>query len=389
LSTSSWDNAEREAILEVLDSGKYSMGEVVERFESDFANFSGTRFAVMFNSGSSANLALLFALRFSKQLSLPAGSQIIVPAVSWSTTFYPVSQAGFELRFVDIDRNTLNLSVSKVKEAITKKTRAIFAVNLLGNPANLYELKRLAEEHDLVLIEDNCESLGAEIDGKKAGTFGLAGTYSFFFSHHICTMEGGMVTTDSLSLSQHLKSIRAHGWTRGLPKENFVHDLSGDEWEDLYRFVIPGFNLRPMEMQAAVGIVQLNKFPTFLNSRRSNGKVFKDSFQGLRNVRTQLENGQSSWFGFAIILEGALKGMRRDLIDRLSDLGVESRPIVAGNFLRNPVITKLPHSVVGKLNVADDVHENGFYLGNHHLDIQSELRSLSKLMGELEKEYLE
>lgn len=385
LTVSTWDDAEFEAVLEVLKSGNYTMGESVEKFEIEFANYSGTDYAVMFNSGSSANLALLFALRYSKGLAIPEGSQVIVPSVSWSTTYYPVSQAGFELRFVDVDRSTLNLDTDKVEEAITDKTRAIFAVNLLGNPSDLVKLQRLADLHDLILIEDNCESLGAEINGQKAGTFGLAGTYSFFFSHHICTMEGGMVTTNSLELSQYLRSIRAHGWTRGLPKDNFVHPLSGDEWEDLYRFVVPGFNLRPLEIEAAAGMVQLRKFPTFLSVRRKNAKRFQECFGPLTEVSFQKEFGDSSWFGFSLLLEGPLEGKRRSLINVLRDQGVETRPIVAGNFVRNPVISHLNHSIAGRLDIADYVHENGFFFGNHHFDIQAELGDLADLVREFGK----
>lgn len=380
LTVSTWDNEEFEAILEVLKSGNYTMGDSVEKFEMEFADYSGTDYAVMFNSGSSANLALLFALRYSKGLAIPEGSQIIVPAVSWSTTYYPVSQAGFELRFVDVDKFTLNLDINQVEEAITEKTRAIFAVNLLGNPSDLVKLRGLADLHDLILIEDNCESLGAEINGQKAGTFGLAGTYSFFFSHHICTMEGGMVTTNSLELSQYLRSIRAHGWTRGLPRDNFVHPLSGDEWEDLYRFVVPGFNLRPLEIEAAAGMVQLRKFPEFLSQRRDNAKRFQECFGPLSGVIIQKEFGNSSWFGFSLLLEGPLEGKRRSLLSMLREQGVETRPIVAGNFVRNPVISHLRHSVAGSLGTADYVHKNGFFVGNHHFDMQSKLEKLADLV---------
>lgn len=381
LSASTWDNAEFHAILEVLKSGKYTMGETVEKFESEFATYSGTNYAVMFNSGSSANLALLYSLKYSKTFSIPEGSQVVVPAVSWSTTYYPVSQAGFELRFVDVDKSTLNLDIGEVEQAITDRTRAILAVNLLGNPADLVGLQKLADKYDLLLIEDNCESLGAELNGKKAGTFGLAGTYSFFFSHHICTMEGGMVTTNSLELSQYLKSIRAHGWTRGLPRDNLVHALSGDEWEDLYRFVLPGFNLRPLEIEAAAGIAQLQKFPNFLSVRRANAKKFQECFKSLNGVSMQKENGDSSWFGFSLLLEGHLGGRRLDVLSKLREHGVETRPIVAGNFVRNPVISHLRHSIFGSLKSADYIHENGFFFGNHHFDVQEELQELANLMS--------
>ena len=197
LASTTWDDLEIKAATRLLESNKLTMGAEVKTFEEDFARYSGTKFAVMFNSGSSANLGMLTALRYQKNSTLRDGDEVIVPAVSWSTTYYPINQAGLVIKFVDVNLETLNLDVDLVEQAITEKTKVILAVNLLGNPAELVRLKKLAEKHNLILIEDNCESLGAEIEGEKAGTFGLAGSYSFFFSHHICTMEGGMVTTNS------------------------------------------------------------------------------------------------------------------------------------------------------------------------------------------------
>jgi len=380
LAINNWDQSEIEAINKVLSSGRLTMGELVEKFEYEFALYAGVKHAVMFNSGSSANLALLYSFNFSKNYFLPSGSEIIVPAVSWSTTFYPVNQAGYKLVFVDIDPRTLNLDLNQVESAITENTRGIFAVNLLGNPAQLDELSQLAKSRNLILIEDNCESLGAELSGKKTGTFGLAGSYSFYFSHHICTMEGGMVTTNSTELAEHLKSIRAHGWTRGLPVDNHVHNLTGNEWDDLFRFVLPGFNLRPLEIEAAAGLVQLGKFPTFLSYRRKNAEVFKKLFQEIPGIQIQLENGNSSWFGFAIVLHGHLTGRRKKLVDLLYKNGIESRPVVSGNFLRNPVIKHLNYVANGTMPNADFLHENGLFIGNHHFDCSKQLDYVSEIV---------
>ena len=166
------------------------------------------------------------------------GDEVIVPAVSWSTTYYPVNQVGARLKFVDIDSETLNINVSEIERAINPNTKALFIVNLLGNPAEWNQIKEIADRHDLLILEDNCESLGATFNGKKTGTFGVGGTFSTFFSHHISTMEGGVVVTDDEALFHTLKSIRAHGWTRDLPDKNYVHNKSGSKWDDLYRFVL-------------------------------------------------------------------------------------------------------------------------------------------------------
>jgi CDP-6-deoxy-D-xylo-4-hexulose-3-dehydrase len=387
LASSTWGDEEQNALQEVISTGKFTMGEQVKEFETKFAKHFGTKYSVMFNSGSSANLALLAALRYDKNVKLPIGSNIIVPAVSWSTTYYPVNQLGYILNFVDIDVDTLNIDLSKVNAAINSDTSAILAVNLLGNPCELQMLKKIASENDLILIEDNCESMGATLNERHSGTFGLAGTYSSFFSHHISTMEGGLVTTDSESLMQTLKSIRAHGWTRDLPDKNFVHDKTGDDWDDLYRFVLPGYNLRPLEMEAALGIQQLNKLDNFVFQRRANAKYLDSISSKLRNYRFQKEIGNSSWFGFSIVLNGSLKGMRRQIIEMLSQHGIETRPIVTGNFTANPVMHHMEYLPLPELINAQEIHENGFFVGNHHYPIFTQLDKLVEILAKFEDDH--
>ena len=196
LATSTWDDEEYDAIKRVIESDRFSMGPEVEAFEQQFANFFGAKYAIMSNSGSSANLLAVAGMIYAKGIDLNPGDEVLVPAVSWSTTYYPVHQYGLSMRFVDIDEETLNIDIDAIEDAITEKTKMIFCVNLLGNSVDYPRLLALAEKHNLYVIEDNCESLGATIDGKQAGTFGLAGTFSSFFSHHISTMEGGVTVTD-------------------------------------------------------------------------------------------------------------------------------------------------------------------------------------------------
>ena len=380
LASPTWNDDEIDVAISVLRSGELSMGVQVSNFEREFAEYIGTKYAVMFNSGSSANLGMVAAMRYFKGSKIKEGDEIIVPSVSWSTTYYPVNQAGFVLNFVDIDPETLNMDINLVKQAINDKTRAIFAVNLLGNPAQLLELKGLADEHNLYLIEDNCESLGAKISNKRTGSFGLAGAHSFYFSHHICTMEGGMVTTDSKELMEALISIRAHGWTRGLEKDNSVYPKSENEWEDLFRFVLPGYNLRPIELSAAIGRVQLKKFGGFLSERRKNAAKFQEIFGNSSDFRIQQEVGESSWFGFSIVLTGKLEGKRTELIKFLTDKGIATRPIVAGNFAKNPVMKHLIHSQIPPLPNSDFIDTNGFFIGNHHFDVSTHLLNIRKLI---------
>jgi CDP-6-deoxy-D-xylo-4-hexulose-3-dehydrase len=386
LASSTWDNEEVEAASKLLASGNLTMGPQVADFEKQFASYIGTKYAVMFNSGSSANLGIFAALRYMKNSPLKPGDHILVPAVSWSTTYYPVNQCGFILDFVDVDAKTLNIDVNLVRSAITPKTKAIFAVNLLGNPADLVELRNIAAEHKILLIEDNCESLGAEIQNQKTGSFGIAGSHSFFFSHHICTMEGGMVTTNSLELAETMISIRAHGWTRGLPEQNSVFNKSNNHWEDFFRFVLPGYNLRPLEISGAIGQIQLRKFPKFLEARRNNAKKFINLFSDSDSYEVQQEIGNSSWFGFSLVLKGKLKGKREQLLKVLDSRNIVTRPIVAGNFTINPVMEHLEFSPLPELPNANLIHHDGLFIGNHHFDVSSDIDQIYLLLKNFEEE---
>lgn len=386
LASSTWDDEEVEVASKLLASGNLTMGPQVAEFEKQFAKYIGTKYAVMFNSGSSANLGIFAGLRYMKNSPLKPGAHILVPAVSWSTTYYPVNQCGFILDFVDIDSKTLNIDVDLVRSAITPLTKAIFAVNLLGNPADLVTLRNIAVEHNILLIEDNCESLGAQIDNQKTGSFGIAGSHSFFFSHHICTMEGGMVTTNSLELAEAMISIRAHGWTRGLPDQNSVFDKSKNHWEDFFRFVLPGYNLRPLEISGAIGQIQLRKFPKFLEARRNNAKKFTNLLLNSDSYQIQHEIGESSWFGFSIILKGKLAGKRDQLLKVLESNKIDTRPIVAGNFTINPVMKHLEFSSLPQLPIANMIHLEGFFIGNHHFDVSTEIDQIYLLLKNFESE---
>ena len=169
-------------------------------------------------------------------------------------------------------------------------------VNLLGNPNNFKEIKKIVSSNDVMIIEDNCESLGAEFKNKKTGTIGLLGTFSFFFSHHISTMEGGMIVTDDEELYHILLSLRSHGWTRNLPPQNHIASKLENQFEESFRFVLPGYNLRPLEISGAVGIIQLKKFPNFLKQRIENAKMFFKKMEKFDDILTQKEIGLSSWF---------------------------------------------------------------------------------------------
>ncbi len=383
LATSTWDKAEVDAIQKVIESDMFTMGPKVKEFEAAFAEFVGSKYCVMVNSGSSANLLAVAALFYRKSNCLKRGDEVIVPAVSWATTYYPLYQYGLKIKFVDVDKNTLNFDLDALKEAITENTRMIMAVNLLGNSNDFKAIQSIIGSRDIILIEDNCESLGAEFEGKQAGTFGLMGTYSSFFSHHISTMEGGMIVTDDEEVYHILLSTRSHGWTRHLPKENLVCGTKSDDpFEESFRFVLPGYNLRPLEMSGALGIEQLKKLPDFIEVRRKNAALFQDIFKDNPYFYIQEEIGDSSWFGFSLIIKEDVSFDRKDLIKFLEENSIECRPIVTGNFAKNEVVQWFDYEVSGPLKNADLVDKNGFFVGNSQEDLTEELNYFKEVIDQ-------
>lgn len=382
LATFTWDAEEYAAIQSVIDSNMFSMGPRVAQFEREFAAFAGSRFSVMVNSGSSANLAMIAALFYTKDESrrLRPGDEVIVPAVSWSTTYYPLHQYGLKVKFVDIDLQTLNMDVEQVRRAVGPRTRAILAVNLLGNPCDFRALQAICEEHKLLLLEDNCESMGATLDGRQCGTFGLMGTYSTFFSHHISTMEGGLICTDDEELHHILLCLRAHGWTRNLPQHNLVTGTKSDDpFEEAFKFVLPGYNLRPLEMEGALGSAQVKKLPGLIAERRRNGALWTARMADHPDLLIQREHGESSWFGFSIVIRPGSAVTRPLLLARLRELGFECRPIVTGNFAKNPVVQYFDHEVVGSLENANHIDKHGLFVGNHHYPIPEAVEAIAAL----------
>ncbi|PIZ05043.1 MAG: pyridoxamine 5-phosphate oxidase [Gammaproteobacteria bacterium CG_4_10_14_0_8_um_filter_38_16] len=380
LAHSTWDDAEIHAIEKVIKKNHYTMSTEVSECETAFADFFNVKYAVMVNSGSSANLLAIAALSFKKEKPLQRGDEVIVPALSWPTTFYPISQYGMKLVFVDIDLKTLNVDVSEIEKAITEKTKAILVPNILGNPADLMTLQALCKKYDLYLIEDNCESMGASVNQKYAGTYGILGTFSCFFSHHISTMEGGFIVTDNEELYHILLCLRAHGWTRQLPKKNHLCEKSEDSFYEQFRFLLPGYNVRPIEMSGAIGKEQLKKLPMLLQARLDNAKHFVSLFKEDRRFIIQEENGVSSWFGFSFIIDKESDLLRSELLKKLAKNHIETRPIISGNFLRHDVMKYLDHRVIGKQVNANIVHDHGFFIGNHHIDIRKKLDGLHDLL---------
>ncbi|MDD2774394.1 MAG: DegT/DnrJ/EryC1/StrS family aminotransferase [Gallionella sp.] len=382
LATASWGSEETEAMQRVIASGMFTMGAKVQAFERDFAQYIGSKYCVMVNSGSSANLLMVAALFYTQNplLKLKRGDEVIVPAVSWSTTYYPLYQYGLKIKFVDIDLNTLNYDLDQLEQAVTDQTRAIMAVNLLGNPNDFGRIQDIIGGRNIVLIEDNCESMGATYQGKMAGTFGVMGTFSSFFSHHISTMEGGLIVTDDEESHQILLSLRAHGWTRNLPKRNLVcGEKSDDPFEESFRFVLPGYNVRPLELEGALGVEQVKRLPALITERRKNGQLLQAALSNHPDILIQQEVGESSWFGFSLVIRPSSSLKRKDLVSKLNELGFECRPIVAGNFAKNEVVKYFDSEVHGTLKNAEHIDQNGLFVGNHHYPIPDAFAALATL----------
>jgi CDP-6-deoxy-D-xylo-4-hexulose-3-dehydrase len=316
------------------------MGEKTNSYEKEFSRYIGTKYAIACNSGSSANLLMVaaYTLRYGAGV-------VLVPAVAWATSYSPFQQYGWKLVFLDIDRETLNYRPADLWHAAEKyEDPVILAVNLLGNPNDFYAFPRKCG-----ILEDNCESLGAEYKGRKTGSFGVMSSHSTFFSHHICTMEGGMVTTNDEWFYQAMLCLRSHGWTRHLPEKNVFGVKPGK-----FDFLFPGYNLRPTEMQSAIGLKQLAKLDTLIKGRRENAARFP--------FKTQKETGKSSWFGFTVFDED---------VEAVSGV-CETRPVVTGNFLKSPSIKHYNYEVFGNTLNADYIHDHACFIGNSHEQIDWE-----------------
>jgi CDP-6-deoxy-D-xylo-4-hexulose-3-dehydrase len=380
LAESSWGKEEIEAIHRVIDTDRFTMGEHVKQFETAYAEKFGAKYAVMTSSGSTANLVGLASFFFKKNNPLKPGDEVIVPSISWATTYYPLQQYGLKLNFLDVELDTLNMDVSKLEEALTPNTRMVVAVSILGNPCALTAIRKFCDQHGLYLFEDNCESMGAELDGKLCGTFGDIGTFSTFFSHHISTMEGGIILTDNEEMFHLAKSLRAHGWTRDLPHDSSIYDRGDNDFFEAYRFILPGYNARPLELSGAIGLEQLKKLDSMIATRRKNAEVFVNLFSDDDRFIIQKENGKSSWFSFTIILNPECSTDRSTVMEAMRKADIEFRIITGGCFLRHDVIKYFDYETVSEIVNANIAHDRGFFVGNFPRDIRPQIEGLRKVL---------
>lgn len=366
------------AALTSLCSFRTTMWEKTAEFESAFGKAFGGE-AIMVNSGSSADLLVAFGLHELSGGPLRTGDQVLVPAVTWPTQLWSLLMAGFEVRLVDVDPVTLNMDLDDLERCIGPSTRAISLVHLMGNPVDMDRVRAICDRHGLLLIEDCCESLGAKWRDQGVGTFGLAGTFSFFFSHHLTTMEGGMILTGDPELAERYRLLRAHGWSRNLRTPPAPH--AG--LDPRYTFLSWGFNVRPTELQAGFGLVQLERFAGFQEHRYRNAELFRTrlaAHHARLSVMQVADAGACSWFALPMTIAADAGFTRDELAAFLEAAGIETRPIVAGNLAAHPAASGFPALTFGSLPGAELVHERGLYLGLHPVDSEQSLSRVCDLI---------
>lgn len=319
----------------------------------------------MVNSGSSANLLAISALTNPRYGRLRPGDEVIVSALSWSTTVWPLVQHGLVPVIVDIDPETLNIDVGKAEKAVSEKTRAIMPVHVYGNPCDMREIMRLCFDKNLLLIEDCCEALGATYDGEPVGTFGIVGTFSFYFSHHMTTLEGGACVTSEKELDELMRILRAHGWTRDVDDRKYR--LAYPEIDPKFLFVNVGNNLRATELQAAIGLVQMRKLCGFVEARRRAAEGLKSVFEPYQdlNIQIETEGGESSWFGFPVVVTSRARFKPYELRAHLENNGIETRSIICGNIADQPGMKLWEHRVPEPCLEARWAMDQGFSIGCH------------------------
>ena len=377
-----------EEVWEALDSllsGRVTMGEKVRSFEAAFARYLGVRHAVMVNSGSSANLLALAALT-SPLLERPLapGDEVITPAVTWATTVWPIAQAGLTPVLVDVDAASLNIDPEQIERAITPRTRAIMLVHLLGRPCAMDAIAKIAARHELLLIEDACEAHGAAHRGRKVGSLGDVATFSFYFSHHMTTIEGGILVTDSAALADLARTLRAFGWARDSAQAE-RHAAAHPEIDPRFLFVGTGYNLRPTELQAAFGLQQLPRLDPFVEQRRANAAYWTERLAPLapQLALTEEEPGtRHAWFAYPVTVAEDAAFSREQLVAHLEARGVETRPIMAGNIAEQPAMATIAHRVVGELPNARAIHRRAFFFGNHQAIGEQERTAIADYLGE-------
>ncbi|MGW0792285.1 lipopolysaccharide biosynthesis protein RfbH [Streptomyces sp. NPDC002911] len=370
------DEADRTAIVEAALEMRIAAGPSSRLFESRFARKLKHRKAHLTNSGSSANLLALtaFTSHLLEDRRLKPGDEVITVAAGFPTTVNPIIQNGLVPVFVDVELGTYNTTADRVAQAIGPRTRAIMIAHALGNPFEATEIAQLAEEHDLYLIEDNCDAVGSTYDGRLTGTFGDLTTVSFYPAHHLTMGEGGCVLTSNLSLARIVESLRDWGrdcWcepgetNKCLKRFRYQMGTLPEGYDHKYIFSHVGYNLKATDIQAALGLTQLDKMDEFCAARRRNWRRLREGLEGVPHLVLPEATPRSdpSWFGFALTVDPQAPFTRAALVDFLEDRKIGTRRLFAGNLTRHPAYMGTDHRVAGDLTNSDIITEQTFWIG--------------------------
>lgn len=352
----------------------------VRDFERAYARWQGCKYSVYVNSGSSANLLMIFSA--AKRYKWKPGDEVIVPALTWPTTVTPVIQGGFNPVFVDANLRDLSFDYDQLERKITPRTRAIFVAHILGFPADIGRIRQIIGDREIVLLEDACETQGGSIDGVKVGNFGLGSSFSFYWGHHMSTVEGGMICTNDEDF--YIENIlrRSHGIARELPKR--YHAGLRKAYPDIdlqFLFLTDGFNVRNTEFNACLGLSQLPKLNKFIEIRNRNYGIFLEICNQYPESLITVDHPGISSFVLPFILKDGSK--RKTFQKLMLQNGVESRPLISGNLLQQPFLKK--YYIRGDYEVADMLHRNAFYIGNNQFVNNSRLSTLEKLIHKVLK----
>ena len=385
----------------VLKSKQITMSKITRKFEIHFAKKIGSKYALMVNSGSSANLLAVYAAgNLLRKKRLKPGDEVLIPILCWPTSLWPLVQFGLKPKFVDIDKTNLSISDSEIEKKITKKTKAIMIINALGNCCDLFKIKKIAKKNNLIIFEDNCESLGSKYKNKNLGTFGDFSTFSFFYSHQITSGEGGMVTCNNKKDYEILFTLRSHGWLGGLmsyPRSLSSYKKYINKYPKLdprYIFSNSGFNLRPLDISAAIGLNQFKKLDQFKSSRNKNRSKILNKLISSKNWKNQFKfiqprkNLDPSWMVLPILVNKKYQKVKKKFLDYLDKNGVETRPIISGSFNNQPSYKLYGFQKYNQkvFKNSQYVQDHGFVIGLHkHLMKTKTLNRLCKLMLKIEE----
>ena len=356
--------------IKVILSKDVTMSKVTKKFEKIFSKKIKIPFSLMVNSGSSANLlAIQCLINPYRKNRLKRGDEVLIPTICWSTSLWPIIQCGLKPVFVDVDKENFNINLKDLEKKISKKTKALMLIHVLGVSANMDKLMKILKKKRIMLIEDTCESIGAKYKNKFLGTFGDFSTFSFYFSHQISSVEGGMICCKSKEDENIIKSLRSHGWAKDLSNQKNI-EKRFNKINKKFLFINSGFNLRPTDIQAAIGLSQFKSLNNFIIVRKKNrdkiikilekDKRWEDQVSFVKNDK----HVSPSWFGLSMLINKKFKRNKKIIIDRLDKLGIENRPIIGGNFLKQPALIKynLKQSSNNFPN-ANHVHEYGLFVG--------------------------